>query len=264
VNETSKLPGPVYRSSSRTGLVSAVAGLLLLLDVAPAASQAIWDEVSGGSPNSDMVALTFDAGSIDGPVFSILDTLRVRDLRVTFFLTGQWVQSYPAAAQQVALDGHELANHTYYHPDLTGLSNAQIIWELDYTNGIIEAELGRTSRPWFRPPFGARNQRVLDIARDLGFRSVYWTLDSFDWMNTATSARVLTRVLGNVGPGDIVVHHVAAYPTAEALPVILDEIHARGLRVVTVSELLGLAPSSASTRSAETSEEAQDFPPVRP
>jgi peptidoglycan/xylan/chitin deacetylase (PgdA/CDA1 family) len=234
----------LWRIMGRLTAVLALAMSASFFGAAPATSQAIWDEISGGNPNGDMLALTFDAGSVDGPVFSILDTLRSRDVRVTFFLTGQWVQSYPAAAQQVAADGHELANHTYYHPDLTRLSTSQIVWELDYTNGIIEADLGRTSRPWFRPPFGARNQRVLDIARDLGFRSIYWTLDSFDWMNTATPAGVLTRVLGNVGPGDIVVHHVAAYPTAEALPSILDGIHARGLRVVTVSELLGVTPES--------------------
>jgi peptidoglycan/xylan/chitin deacetylase (PgdA/CDA1 family) len=217
------------------------ATLLVWLGALPAASQSLWDEISGGDPNGDMVALTFDAGSVDGPVWSILDTLRARDLRLTFFLTGQWVQSYPAAARQVAADGHELSNHTYFHPDLTRLSYGQIIWELDYTNGIIEADLGRTSKPWFRPPFGARNQRVLDIARELGFRSIYWTLDSGDWQNGATAGGVLTRVLRNVRPGDIVVHHVAAYPTAAALPDIVDAIQSRGLRIVTVSELLGLS-----------------------
>jgi peptidoglycan/xylan/chitin deacetylase (PgdA/CDA1 family) len=224
-----------------TLIAIAFVALLSVLSAAPVASQAGWNEISSGDPASGMVALTFDAGSVDGPTASILDTLRVRGLQVTFFLTGQWVESYPDLARQVAADGHELSNHTYYHPDLTLLSYQQIVWELDYTNGIIESKLGRTSRPWFRPPFGARNQRVLDIAGELGFRSIYWTLDSGDWRNNATTAGVLARVLNNVGPGDIVVHHVAAYPTAEALPTILDSLLTRGLRVVTVSELLGLA-----------------------
>jgi len=215
------------------------------LAAAPAHAQAVWDEVSGGDPGSGMVALTFDAGSVDGPAFSILDTLRARQLRVTFFLTGQWVESYPDVARQVSLDGHELSNHTYYHPDLTTLPTSQIVWELDYTNGIIQSRLGRSSKPWFRPPFGARNQRVLDIARQLGYRSIYWTLDSGDWRNNATAAGVRARVLNNVAAGDIVVHHVAAYATAEALPDILDTIQARGLRIVTISQLLGLAPVSS-------------------
>ena len=210
---------------------------------ASARSQGIWDEISGGDPASGMVALTFDAGSVDGPALIILDTLRAYNLRVTFFLTGQWVESYPSVARRVAEDGHELSNHTYFHPDLVNLSNEKVLWELDYTNGIIERELGRTSKPWFRPPFGSRNQRVLDLARQLGYRSIYWTLDSGDWRNNATAAGVLYKVLQNAAGGDIVVHHVAAYPTAEALPGIIEGLQAQGLRIVTVSELLGVAPA---------------------
>jgi peptidoglycan/xylan/chitin deacetylase (PgdA/CDA1 family) len=209
----------------------------------PLPADAVWDEIEGGDPNSNLVALTFDAGSVDGPASTILDILRANQLQVTFFLTGQWVQSYPDLARRVAADGHELANHTYYHPDLTLLSREQITWEFEYTNALIEADLGRTSKPWFRPPFGARDTRVLDIARDLGYRSIYWTLDSGDWRNNATAAGVLTRVLKSVAPGDIVVHHVAADATAEALPDIIAGINANGWRIVTVSELLGLKPA---------------------
>ena len=221
----------------------ALAIVVGLLGPTPATSQGVWDEISGGDPASGMVALTFDAGSVDGPALTILDTLRAYNLRVTFFLTGQWVESYPAVARRVAEDGHELSNHTYFHPDLVNLSNDKILWELDYTNGIIERELGRTSKPWFRPPFGSRNQRVLDLARQLGYRSIYWTLDSGDWRTNATAAGVLYKVLQNAGGGDIVVHHVAAYQTAEALPGIIDGLQAQGLRIVTVSELLGVAPA---------------------
>lgn len=232
---------PVWR-----GLRILLAGLLLAIvcfsgDTPSIQAQGVWDEISGGDPASGMVALTFDAGSVDGPALAILDTLRAYNLHLTFFLTGQWVESYPDVARQVAADGHELSNHTYFHPDLVNMSTDQIIWELDYTNGIIESMLGRSSKPWFRPPFGSRNQRVLDIARQLGFRSIYWTLDAGDWRANATATGVLTRVLKSVGPGDIVAHHVAAYQTAEALPAEIDGILSQGLRIVTVSELLGVA-----------------------
>jgi peptidoglycan/xylan/chitin deacetylase (PgdA/CDA1 family) len=228
-------------------VVRALIALLVALGVAwlsaaPTDAQ-VWDEISGGDPNSGMVALTFDAGSVDGPALTILDTLRAYNLKVTFFLTGQWVESYPAVARRVAEDGHELANHTYYHPDLVNLSTDKIAWELDYTNGVIQRDLGRTSKPWFRPPFGSRNQRVLDIARGLGYRSIYWTLDSGDWRNNATAAGVLYKVLHNAGGGDIVVHHVAADQTAESLPAEIEGLQAQGLRIVTVSELLGMAPT---------------------
>lgn len=226
-------------------LVALVAALaIVVLNAAPSDAQ-VWDEISGGDRNSGMIALTFDAGSVDGPALTILDTLKAYDLKVTFFLTGQWVESYPAVARRVAEDGHELANHTYYHPDLVSLSNDKLLWELDYTNGVIQRDLGRTSKPWFRPPFGSRNQRVLDLARGLGYRSIYWTLDSGDWRSNASAAGVLSKVLDNAGGGDIVVHHVAAYQTAEALPAEIEGLRAEGLRIVTVSELLGVAPAPA-------------------
>lgn len=223
-------------------LAAAVLGLLAAAPLAWPAG-AVWDEIERGDPNGDMVALTFDAGSDDGRATTVLETLRANHLHVTFFLTGQWVETYPDLARQVAADGHELANHSYYHPDFTKLSNDKIAWELSYTDQIIQANLGRTSRPWFRPPFGARDQRVLDLARGLGYLSIYWTLDSGDWRANATAAAVTTRVLKSVGPGDIVVHHVAAQATAEALPTIVENIQARGLRIVTVSELLGVQPA---------------------
>ena len=216
----------------------------MLLVVGPPVSVAAeWEEVVHGDRGSDLLALTFDAGSVDGPAVQVLDTLHERGLRVTFFLTGQWVESYPELALRVAQDGHELANHSYHHPDFTRLSDEQIAWELEYTNALVEATLGRGTRPWFRPPFGARNARVLDLAGSLGYRSIYWTLDSGDWRNDATGPRVLRRVLDNAGPGDIVVHHVAAPATAEALPEIIDGLEARGLSIVTVSALLGLEDS---------------------
>ena len=226
-------------------LSTVVLAVVLSVFAAPATSAlAVWDEITGGDPNSGMVALTFDAGSDDRPTPRILDTLKAYNLKVTFFLTGQWVESYPQTARRVADEGHELSNHTYYHPDLVTLSREQITWELDYTNGVIQRDLGRSSKPWFRPPFGSRNQRVLDIARELGFRSIYWTLDSGDWRTNATAPGVLHRVLSSVGGGDIVVHHAAAVPTADILANEIEGIESMGLRIVTVSELLGVAPAS--------------------
>jgi peptidoglycan/xylan/chitin deacetylase (PgdA/CDA1 family) len=240
---------PFLRLLPRPAGLLGLAVLLALtcLAAAPASAQA-WDEVVQGDPSGDMVALTFDAGSVDGPAAEILQTLRAYGLRLTFFLTGQWVESYPELALQVAADGHELANHSYFHPDFTTLGSEQIAWELEYTNALVEARLGRSTKPWFRPPFGARNQRVLDLAGELGYRSVYWTLDSGDWRTNATAPVVLHRVLSNAGPGDIVVHHVAATATAEALPAIVEGLQERGLRIVTVSELLGLAGPGAAQR----------------
>jgi peptidoglycan/xylan/chitin deacetylase (PgdA/CDA1 family) len=214
-----------------------------LVAAAPAGAQDYdWSELEHGDPATDIVALTFDAGTEGGGAAPrILELLRDRGLHVTFFLSGHWVDHNPELAQQMWADGHELANHSYSHPDLTTLSDDQIVYELDYTDQVVSDVVGVHTRPYFRPPFGARNRRVLDVAAASGFRSVYWSLDSGDWLPRATAGAVADKILRYAAPGDIVVEHVGADASADALPVILDEFAQRGWQVGTVSQVLGLA-----------------------
>jgi peptidoglycan/xylan/chitin deacetylase (PgdA/CDA1 family) len=223
-----------------------VAALLLAATVflgSPHAQSQDYSEVVHGDPSTGIVALTFDAGNEGGGAGpQILDILRERGLHVTFFLSGHWVDHNPELAQQLVADGHEVANHSYSHPDLTHLADNQIAYELDYTDQVVSDIMGTHTRPYFRPPYGARNRRVLDVAAATGFRSIYWSLDSGDWLPRATAAAVASKILRYAAPGDIVVEHVGAQASADALGVILDEFAARGWRVGTVSEVLGQLP----------------------
>jgi peptidoglycan-N-acetylmuramic acid deacetylase len=217
--------------------------LAALLGAWPAEAQDVEDysEVVHGDPSTGIVALTFDAGTEGGGAAAeVLELLRDRGLHVTFFLSGQWVDHNSELAQQIVADGHEVANHSYDHPDLTHLSDAQIVWELDYTDQVVSDYMSTHTRPYFRAPYGARNSRVLDVAAASGFRSIYWTIDSGDWLPRATPGGVADRILRYAQPGDIVVEHVGSEATAGALPVVLDDFEERGLKVGTVSEVLGL------------------------
>jgi peptidoglycan/xylan/chitin deacetylase (PgdA/CDA1 family) len=221
--------------------------VVLALALALLGGQDDWSEITHGDPQTGLVALTFDAGGEAGSAStSVLDILRERGLHVTVFLSGRWVEEHPDLASQIAADGHEIANHSYSHPDLVRLSDDQIAWELDYTDQIIFDAAGVHSRPLFRAPFGSRTQRVLDVAAASGFRSVYWTLDSGDWLARATAAQVAGRVLRFAELGDIVVEHINSRASAEALPTILDAFDERGWHVGTVSQVLGLAPVTAA------------------
>ena len=234
---------------------SLLAGLLLvgvaaLVPSAAAAHEADappsvvdYSEIVRGDPSTGIVALTFDAGGEAGPAAPrVIQILRERELHVTFFLSGHWVDAHPDLAQQIFDDGHEIANHSYSHPDFARLRDDRISWELDYTDHVVFSLLGTHTRPYFRPPFGSRNQRVLTAAAETGFRSVYWSLDSGDWRDRVTAPQVAGQVLRFAGPGDIVVQHVASLATAQALPTILDAFDERGWRVGTVSQVLGLVP----------------------
>lgn len=201
-------------------------------------------EVVRGNTASPTLALTFDCGAGAGPLPSILQTLRANGVKVTFFVTGAFAEKFPDLVKQIAADGHEVSNHTYSHPDLTELSNAAIVEELNRGERILAPLIGRSSKPWMRMPFGARNPKVLEVVYQAGYSSIYWTLDSGDWLADATAGSVLDRA-GNAKNGDIVVEHCGAPQSAEALPAILANLKARGMHVVTISELLG-KPSPAT------------------
>lgn len=222
-----------------TWLIAAALAVVVIAQEAPED----YSEVVSGDPSTGVIALTFDAGTEGGGATPrILDIFREHDIHVTFFLSGHWVDHNPELAEQIVADGHEIANHSYDHPDLTHLTDDQIVWELDYTDQVVSDVMGAHTRPYFRPPFGSRNKRVLDVASASGFRSVYWTIDSGDWLPRATPGGVADKILRYAEPGDIVVEHVGSEASAEALPMVLDELSQRGLKIGTVSQVLGLAP----------------------
>jgi len=203
-------------------------------------------EVSRGLPGR-RIALTFDAGADSDPAVSILDTLKDYDIQVTFFLTGKWAEENPELVQRMAIEGHEIANHTYSHPRLTSLEDEDIIEEVLRAERIIRDLVGQTTRPFLRPPYGDRNRRVLDLLAREGYISIYWTVDSLDSVGDPKTAEfLLERVTNPVDgrgeeislEGAIILMHVGNATSAEALPAILDRLQERGYAVVRLSEIL--------------------------
>jgi peptidoglycan/xylan/chitin deacetylase (PgdA/CDA1 family) len=141
--------------------------------------------------------------------------------------------------RRIAAAGHELANHTYSHPDLCRLSNAAVARELERTDALVRRITGRGTRPYFRPPFGSRDRRVLREAARCGYCSVYWTTDSLDSIRQdVTPQQIERRVLAHARPGSIILMHCGSQATARALPRLLGALERRGYRIVTVGELL--------------------------
>ncbi len=196
-------------------------------------------EVDRAKTDSKLVALTFDAGSSAEPVPQILRTLAQRNLRCTFFLTGKWIERYPEMARMIADAGHELGNHSWSHPAFPSLTEDQMREELRRTENIALQVCGVSTKPLFRPPFGARNERVRAIAAEEGYLTIYWTIDSWDSVKKdITPQMIADRVMRHMQPGAIVLMHCGSHATAQALPQLLNALEAQGYRVVTVSELL--------------------------
>lgn len=169
-----------------------------------------------GVVDAPKVALTLDAGASSAPTPAILDTLRERNIRITFFLTGQWIRNNPELARRMVAEGHELANHSTNHPDFRTLSDEQIIAELaDMEQALFEAT-GAAARPYFRPPFGAYDQRVLHVLIGQGYMPIYWTLDSLDSVGEPKSPQFLADRMTGYGQytpeqmyGTIILAHCA-------------------------------------------------------
>ncbi len=192
-------------------------------------------EIERGNSTRRQVALTFDAGSSAALLPQILAALRQAGIHSTFFLTGAWAKDNPDGVKAIVAGGHEIANHSYSHPDFTTISDAQIIEELQTTEEIIQKIVGRTTKPYFRPPFGARDKRVLAAAWSAGYRSVYWTIDSGDWREDATVDGVIAKILNNASNGAIFIEHVGSPQTAEGLPRIIAGLRDKGYEIVPLS-----------------------------
>jgi peptidoglycan/xylan/chitin deacetylase (PgdA/CDA1 family) len=185
-----------------------------------------------------VVALTFDAGGNDAGAWRAVSTLVHDHVTATFFPTGRFVQQYPVLARQIGRH-FAVGNHTYSHPNLTGLPSALVRQEIKRGQLWIHKETGRDPRPLFRFPFGARDSRTIGIARSLGYADVYWSTDTWGWMGRAQQSRtgVVRRVLTRVQPGEIVLMHVGAARDGstldtDALPAVIRGLRARGYRFV--------------------------------
>jgi peptidoglycan/xylan/chitin deacetylase (PgdA/CDA1 family) len=195
-----------------------------------------------------VVALTFDAGANADGVPSILASLRRAGVPATFFLTGNFVRDFPAAARSIAAAGCRIGDHTVTHPHLTPLGGAAVRQEILGAAAQIAAVTGRNPAPLFRFPFGDASARVIAIANKAGYVPVRWTVDTLGWEGTAghiTAAVVTSRVLAGARPGEIVLMHVGSNPDdhttfdADALPAVISGLRAEGYSFVTLGALTG-------------------------
>lgn len=132
--------------------------------------------VSKGNTTEKVVALTFDDGADGANISRILQTLSTHDVKATFFLTGSGAANHGQQIRNIANQGHQIGNHSYTHPYFTQISAAQMRNELQRTETLIQQLTGRTTKPYFRPPYGAYNSSVLQTVGDAGYtRTIMWT-----------------------------------------------------------------------------------------
>ena len=183
------------------------------------------------------LAITFDSANAASKTLQILDLLDRYEAKCTFFLQGTFVKGNPDVVREIEARGHELANHSYSHPNMPDLTNDQILADFEKSFAMYEEVLGHPVS-LYRPPSGYSSQRDRAIARALGQEVIKWTIDSRDGFGDTTLNTVIKRVQNHVQSGDIILMHVYGKHTIKALETLLPYYIDQGYEFVTVSDLL--------------------------
>ncbi len=197
-----------------------------------------YHEISRGNTEKRQVIFTFDGGSGNSSTEDILKALEKHHIKGTFFLTGKFVEKNPELVKKIKEGGHEIFSHTYDHPHLTEISDANIIKEFEDMDKVLFETVGIHSKPYFRPPYGDRDERVLRVAAQQGYRSVFWTIDARDWMEEdgESDFSVADRIMLNLKPGTIYLMHLGDSITGKILDKVFSEIEKLNYRIVSLTE----------------------------
>lgn len=185
------------------------------------------------SEERKVIALTFDDGPHPRYTPLLLDGLKERGVRVTFFVTGENADSFPEIIEREAVEGHLIGNHTYSHIQLTAGNRETFKQELIKTNQVIE-EITGSQVSFVRPPYGSWDK---SFEKELNMFPVLWTIDPLDWC-TDDAGCIATRILEKAGDGEIILMHDYYKTSVDAALEVIDVLQKEGYTFVTVEELL--------------------------
>ncbi len=176
------------------------------------------------------IAMTFDDGPSAENTPRLLEILKQRNIKATFFLIGQNAASNPDIVRRILADGHEIGNHSWTHPQLSKLSDDRVTTEITKTQDAIKEASGFTPT-LLRPPYGAITPRQREwIENQFGLSIILWSVDPFDWKRPGASV-ITQRILSQARPGAIILSHDIHKQTVDAMPATLDGLIAKGLQI---------------------------------
>lgn len=237
---------PMFRRGVLSWLLITAAAALAL---SPAHAQKAEGRGTYKSCNVDgsYVALTFDDGPDATTTPQLLDILKEKGVKATFFVLGQRVEANPAIVARAAAEGHEIGNHSYDHKFFTRIGLDGVKSQIERTNAAIEAATGK--KPTLvRPPYGNTDPEISRLLNaDYGMTIILWDVDPLDW-KIFDSANITSEVLKNARAGSIVLSHDVHATTVNSVANTIDGLRARGFQFVTVSELIAMdRPQAAPT-----------------
>ena len=229
----------------KTVLMAVLIGSALLLGsgfaYATEAAQ-VWQSGARSLPvysverTDNKIAISFDCAWGTEHTDAILSALAEAGVRATFFTVQFWAEEHADYLKKVSDAGHEVGTHSATHSYMSRQSEAEIRAELESSSQAITAVTGKPVT-LFRPPYGDYDDLLIDTCRDMGIMPVQWDVDSLDWKDLS-AADIAERIISRVKSGSIILCHNNGLHTAEALPIVIDALHAKGFTFVAIGELI--------------------------
>ena len=196
-----------------------------------------------GDTEEKVLYLTFDAGYENGCTAQILDVLQKHKVKAAFFLVGNYLEKNGDLVRRMVEEGHIVGNHTMHHPDMSKLTTMDAFSkELKDLEDLFLETTGKALPRYYRPPQGIYSEENLKMAKELGYKTVFWSLAYQDWNNDAqpTKEQAFSKLIPRVHNGAVVLLHSTSKTNAQILDALLTEWSAMGYRFETIDKLFPL------------------------
>ena len=199
-----------------------------------------YDAAYIGDTTQKVLYLTFDAGYENGCTEKILDALKKHEVPAAFFLVGNYLEKNPDLVRRMVAEGHTVGNHTMHHPDMSKISDLESFSrELTGLEELYRNITGQEMPKYYRPPQGIYSEDNLKMAKDLGYRTVFWSLAYVDWNNDSqpTAQQAFDKLLPRIHNGAVILLHSTSKTNAEILDSLLTKWEELGYRFETIDKL---------------------------
>ena len=197
-----------------------------------------------GDTTQNTIYLTFDCGYENGNTEPILDALKKHDVKATFFVVGNFMETSPEIVKRMIAEGHTVGNHTYHHLDMSSISSMDAFKkETQDVENLFEQITGTPITKFYRPPQGKYNIENLKMAQELGYHTFFWSLAYVDWYQDKqpTKDEAFGKLLKRIHPGAIVLLHSTSSTNAQILDELLTKWEEMGYTIKPLTELAGAA-----------------------
>ena len=216
-----------------------------------------YDAYYAENTKDKVLYLTFDCGFENGNTPAILEALKKHNAKATFFVVGNYLSTSPDLVKQMLEEGHNVGNHSYHHPDMTQMGKEEFAKELGELEQLYEQTTGKPMVKYYRPPQGKYSENNLKIAKELGYKTFFWSLAYVDWKQDSqpTHEEAFDKLLKRVHPGAIVLLHNTSKANGEILDELLTKWEGMGYTFKSLDELPGMSTENTQKNEEKTPED---------